>query len=122
MIPVGLHRIVKQLGIHRDIESAVGIGPTMLAGMGLPGFLAYGAYVGEIVAPLLVLAGLFTRPAALVRHLVAPLPGLPVALRQGGEGAAGPEGIPDVANGPLDASFFVSGPHLEVDLGAPFAE
>ena len=32
--PVALHRIVKQLGI-RDIESAVGIGPTMLAGMGL---------------------------------------------------------------------------------------
>ena len=35
IIPVALHRIVKQLGIHRDIESAVGIGPTMLAGMGL---------------------------------------------------------------------------------------
>src|SRR6188508_2485656 len=33
VIPVSLHRIVKQLGIHRDIESAVGIGPTMLAGM-----------------------------------------------------------------------------------------
>ena len=29
VIPVALHRIVKQLGIHRDIESAVGIGPTM---------------------------------------------------------------------------------------------
>ena len=25
VIPVALHRIVKQLGIHRDIESAVGI-------------------------------------------------------------------------------------------------
>jgi hydrogenase-4 component E len=35
VIPVALHRIVKQLGIHRDIESAVGIGLTMLAGMGL---------------------------------------------------------------------------------------
>lgn len=35
IIPVALHRIVKQLGIHRDIETAVGIGPTMLAGMGL---------------------------------------------------------------------------------------
>jgi hydrogenase-4 component E len=35
VIPVALHRIVKQLGIHRDIESAVGIGPTMLAGMAL---------------------------------------------------------------------------------------
>src|SRR6478736_3829997 len=35
VIPVVLHRIIKQLGIHRDIESVVGIGPTMLAGMGL---------------------------------------------------------------------------------------
>ena len=35
IIPVALHRIVKQLGIHRDIETAVGIGLTMLAGMGL---------------------------------------------------------------------------------------
>ena len=35
VIPVALHRIVKRLGIHRDIESAVGIGPTMLAGMAL---------------------------------------------------------------------------------------
>jgi len=35
IIPVALHRIIKQLGIPRDIETAVGIGPTMLAGMGL---------------------------------------------------------------------------------------
>ncbi|MCC8935372.1 MULTISPECIES: hydrogenase-4 component E [Bradyrhizobium] len=35
IIPVALHRIIKQLGIHRDIETAVGIGLTMLAGMGL---------------------------------------------------------------------------------------
>jgi putative oxidoreductase len=38
----------------------------MLAGMGLPGFMAYGAYIGEVVAPLLVLLGILTRPAALV--------------------------------------------------------
>jgi hydrogenase-4 component E len=35
VIPVGLHRIIQRLGIHRDIETAVGIGPTMLAGIGL---------------------------------------------------------------------------------------
>jgi len=35
IIPVALHRMIKQMGIHRDIETAVGIGPTMLAGMGL---------------------------------------------------------------------------------------
>lgn len=35
IIPVALHRIVIRLGIHRTIETVVGIGPTMLAGMGL---------------------------------------------------------------------------------------
>jgi hydrogenase-4 component E len=34
-IPVALHRIVLRLGIHRTIETVVGVGLTMLAGMGL---------------------------------------------------------------------------------------
>lgn len=34
-IPVALHRIVVRLNIHRTVETVVGIGPTMLAGMGL---------------------------------------------------------------------------------------
>jgi hydrogenase-4 component E len=35
IIPVALHRIIARLGIHREIETVVRIGPTMLAGMGL---------------------------------------------------------------------------------------
>lgn len=35
VIPVALHRIIRQLGIHREIETAVGVGLTMLAGIGL---------------------------------------------------------------------------------------
>jgi hydrogenase-4 component E len=35
VIPLALLRIVTQLGIHRDVETAVGIGLTMLAGIGL---------------------------------------------------------------------------------------
>jgi hydrogenase-4 component E len=35
VIPVVLHRIIVRLGIHREIEKAVGIGLTMLAGMAL---------------------------------------------------------------------------------------
>jgi hydrogenase-4 component E len=34
-IPVALHRIVLRLGIHRTLEPVVGIGVTMLAGIGL---------------------------------------------------------------------------------------
>ena len=35
IIPVALHRIIAQLGIHREIEKVVGVGTTMLLGMGL---------------------------------------------------------------------------------------
>ena len=37
-----------------------------LAGFGLPAFIAYGALLGEVVAPLLVLANRLVAPAALV--------------------------------------------------------
>src|SRR5205823_14126311 len=32
-----LHRMIVRLGIHREIETIAGIGPTMLAGIGLVG-------------------------------------------------------------------------------------
>jgi hydrogenase-4 component E len=35
IIPAALHRIVRRLGIHRDIEQVIGGGPTMLIGLGL---------------------------------------------------------------------------------------
>lgn len=35
VIPVALRRIVVQLGVHREVEQVVGVGLTMLAGLGL---------------------------------------------------------------------------------------
>jgi hydrogenase-4 component E len=35
VIPTALHRIVRQLAIHREIEQVIGAGPTMLTGLGL---------------------------------------------------------------------------------------
>jgi hydrogenase-4 component E len=35
IIPMTLHRIIARLGIHRDVESVVGVGPTMLVGLAL---------------------------------------------------------------------------------------
>jgi hydrogenase-4 component E len=35
IIPVALHRIIRLLGVHREIDQVVGVGPTMLAGVGL---------------------------------------------------------------------------------------
>jgi putative oxidoreductase len=36
------------------------------AGHGLPAFIAYGVYIGEVLAPIAVLIGFFTRCAAAV--------------------------------------------------------
>ena len=38
----------------------------MLQEHGLPAFLGYGVYVGEVIAPILVIVGFFTRPAAVI--------------------------------------------------------
>ncbi|BEP50658.1 MULTISPECIES: DoxX family protein [Variovorax] len=46
------------------ISAGVGFVSAMLAKAGLPGGLAYLVYVGEIVAPLLMIAGFWTRAAA----------------------------------------------------------
>jgi len=37
-----------------------------MADTGLPGFFAYGVYLGEVVAPLLIIVGFRTRLAALI--------------------------------------------------------
>lgn len=54
-----LHGIAK-------LSGGVGFITGMVANFGLPSFLGYGVYIGEVVAPVLVLVGLWTRPAALV--------------------------------------------------------
>ena len=35
VIPIALHRMISRLGIERDVENVVGIGPTMLGGLAL---------------------------------------------------------------------------------------
>jgi putative oxidoreductase len=47
-------------GIHKLAAGVDGIGG-MLANAGLPEFLKYGAYVGEVLAPLAVIAGFYSR-------------------------------------------------------------
>lgn len=50
-------------GIHKLFGGTDWIEGT-LANAGLPTFLQYGAYVGEVVAPLLVIAGYYSRIGA----------------------------------------------------------
>ena len=51
------------------LQSGVGGIAGMLTAKGLPAAIAYGVYVGEVLAPLLLIVGLFTRPAAVVLAL-----------------------------------------------------
>ena len=44
------------------ISSIIG----MVAAKGWPEFIAYGVFLGELVAPILLILGLWTRPAALL--------------------------------------------------------
>ncbi|AXF59908.1 MULTISPECIES: DoxX family protein [unclassified Leclercia] len=52
-------------GLHKAIDGVGGIAG-MLVAKGLPGFIAYGVLIGEVVAPILIILGILTRPAALV--------------------------------------------------------
>jgi putative oxidoreductase len=54
-----LHGIAKLFG-------GVGFIQGKLVAAGVPGFVAYGVLIGEVLAPLFVMSGVFVAPAALV--------------------------------------------------------
>ncbi|WP_442482257.1 DoxX family protein [Aeoliella sp. SH292] len=53
-------------GMAKMSAAALGGLQSMLASQGIPGFVAYGVYVGEVLAPILIIIGFLTRPAAAV--------------------------------------------------------
>jgi putative oxidoreductase len=53
------HGVAKLIGGVGPIES-------MLSSRGFPGWLAFGVFVGEVIAPLLVIVGIQVRAAALL--------------------------------------------------------
>lgn len=54
-----LHGIAK---LQNGVDGIAG----MLAGQGLPTFLAYGVYLGEVLGPVLVIIGVYSRIGALL--------------------------------------------------------
>jgi putative oxidoreductase len=49
--------------LHGIAKISGGIGPIeqMVQGAGMPGFLAYGVFIGEVLAPILLILGLYAR-------------------------------------------------------------
>lgn len=54
-----LHGIAK-------VRGGIGFITATVTGAGLPSFVAYGVYVGEVVAPLMVIAGWFAAIGAVI--------------------------------------------------------
>ena len=65
VLRVGLGLMILLHGVAKIIAGP-GFIVGLLAKAGLPSMLAWGVYVGEVVAPLLLIVGLLTRPAAAV--------------------------------------------------------
>ena len=55
-------------GIYKVIHGLGGV-KSMLSNAGIPEFLAYGVYVGELIAPIFIILGLYARVASLVLAL-----------------------------------------------------
>ncbi|WP_331283432.1 DoxX family membrane protein [Pantoea sp. LMR881] len=55
----GIHRLCAWQRSSRSWQVAA-------EGKGLPGFIAYGADIGEILAPARMITGLFMRPTAFI--------------------------------------------------------
>ncbi|MCW3789135.1 DoxX family protein [Plebeiibacterium sediminum] len=62
-ISIGLLMLLH--GISKLIHG-IGFIEGMLEGMGMPGFVAYGVIVGEVIAPLAILIGFKTRIASAI--------------------------------------------------------
>jgi putative oxidoreductase len=65
LLRLGLGALILFHGVYKLTHGIAWIaGP--LGKVGLPAWLAYGVYVGEVLAPVLVILGLWARPVALV--------------------------------------------------------
>ena len=65
ILRLGLGILLLLHGLSK-LNSGVGWLVDMVSQHGLPGFVAYGVYIGEVVAPVLLILGLFTRLGGLI--------------------------------------------------------
>jgi len=65
LLRLSLGSLILFHGIHKLIHG-IGSVKSMVHSAGLPEFLAYGVYVGELIAPLFIILGLYARVASAV--------------------------------------------------------
>ena len=64
-LTLGILMLLHGIAKITNSEAIAGIGKG-LASKGLPEFIAYGVYVGEVLAPLMMIVGIFTRVAGAI--------------------------------------------------------
>jgi putative oxidoreductase len=64
LLRVALGVLILFHGVHKLIYGIGGV-EGMLSSAGLPTFLAYGVYVGELIVPIFIILGLYARVASL---------------------------------------------------------
>ncbi len=70
IIPLALHRMIARLGIHRDVEKVVGVGFTMLIGLGLTALSLLLILKATAAAPALAREGLAIALAIILLGLL----------------------------------------------------
>lgn len=65
LLRVSLGVLILFHGIHKMIHGITGV-QSLVVSAGLPEFLAYGVYIGELIAPIFIILGLYARVAATI--------------------------------------------------------
>jgi len=112
IIPLALHRIIVYLNIHRTIETALGIGPTMTVGVGLVALSIL------LVLPVTAASGALTRES-LASALSIVLLGLLMMITRR-NAVSQVVGFMSLENGLILAAVGVKGMPLVVELSVAF--
>ena len=113
VIPVALHRIIERLAIHREVETVIGVGTTMLAGVGLV------ALSVAVVLPITTSSGALARDDLALAMSVILLGLLMMITRR--NAITQVVGFMSLENGLILAAAGVNGMPLVVELSVAFA-
>ena len=113
VIPLALYRIVLKLGIHRELETVVGVGLTMLAGIGLIGLSLI------VILPLTAGADPYAREDLAFALSVVLLGLLMMITRRNAVGQV--VGFMSIENGLILAATGAKGMPLVVEISVAFS-
>jgi hydrogenase-4 component E len=113
VIPIALHRIILHLNIHRTLETALGIGPTMVVGVALVALSIL------LVLPVTAAAGALTRESLAAALSIVLLGLLMMTTRRNAVSQV--VGFMSLENGLILAAVGVKGMPLVVELSIAFS-